>query len=170
MSHFFRLFYLLRVTGRYRLDEFLKRQKGTLLLRTVLAPFFLGRRLHLAKPIGVRLRKSMEELGPVYVKFGQLLSTRRDFLPDDLADELRSLQDNVPPFESPPIETIVKDGLGIEIFDVFKNFEQEPFASASVAQVHNATLKNGDQVVVKVLRPGIEKTIRQDLKLLKSYD
>ena len=168
MSHFFRLFYLLRVTGRYRLDEFLKRQKGTLLLRTVLAPFFIGRNLHLAKPIGVRLRKSMEELGPVYVKFGQLLSTRRDFLPDDLADELRSLQDNVPPFEFPPIETIVKDGLGIEIFDVFENFEQEPFASASVAQVHNATLKNGDQVVVKVLRPGIEKTIRQDLKLLKS--
>ena len=150
------------------MDEFLKRQKGTLLLRTVLAPFFIGRNLHLAKPIGVRLRKSMEELGPVYVKFGQLLSTRRDFLPDDLADELRSLQDNVPPFESPPIETIVKDGLGIEIFDVFENFEQEPFASASVAQVHNATLKNGDQVVVKVLRPGIEKTIRQDLKLLKS--
>ena len=118
MSHFFRLFYLLRVTGRYRLDEFLKRQKGTLLLRTVLAPFFIGRNLHLATPIGVRLRKCMEELGPIYVKFGQLLSTRRDFLPDDLADELRSLQDNVPPFKTPPIEKIVKDDFFIIVNDV----------------------------------------------------
>ena len=99
MVYLARLFYLLRVLGRYRLDALLKGNKGTLLLRSVLVPFFIGHRRYLKEPLAVRLRKTMEELGPIYVKFGQLLSTRRDFLPDDLASELQSLQDNVAPFE-----------------------------------------------------------------------
>ena len=161
------LFHLLRVLGRYRLDEFLKGYEGTLLLRYMLSPFMLGNRKSLKEPLAVRLRKSLEELGPIYVKFGQLLSTRRDFLPNDIADELQSLQDNVPPFEHPPIKSILSNELSIEIDQVFKHVEARPFASASVAQVHNATLKNGDHVVIKVIRPGLEKTIRKDLKLLR---
>ena len=161
------LFHLLRVLGRYRLDEFLKGHEGALLLRYMLWPFTLGHRQSLKEPLAARLRKSLEELGPIYVKFGQLLSTRRDFLPNNIADELQSLQDNVPPFNYPPIESILSTELGIEIDQVFNNVEAEPFASASVAQVHNATLKNGDLVVIKVIRPGLEKTIHKDLKLLR---
>ena len=93
MVYLARLFYLLRVLGRYRLDTFLRGHKGTLLLRCVLSPFFIGNRRYLREPRSVRLLKAMEELGPIYVKFGQLLSTRRDFLPDDLAGELQTLQD-----------------------------------------------------------------------------
>ena len=167
MVHLARFFYLLRVLGRYRLDAFLQGYKGTLLLRCVLSPFFIFNRRYLTEPLAVRLRKAIEELGPIYVKFGQLLSTRRDFLPDDLACELQTLQDNVPPFESPSIETILSKELDEEIQQIFAKVESKPFASASVAQVHNATLKNGDQVVIKVIRPGIEKTIRNDLKLLR---
>ncbi len=153
--------------GRYRLDTFLRGHKGTLLLRCVLSPFFIGNRRYLREPRSVRLRKTMEELGPIYVKFGQLLSTRRDFLPDDLAGELQTLQDNVPPFESPSIEKILSEELDEETQQIFSKVESKPFASASVAQVHNATLKNGDQVVIKVIRPDIEKTIQKDLKLLR---
>ena len=167
MVYLARLFYLLRVLGRYRLDTFLRGHKGTLLLRCVLSPFFIGNRRYLKEPRSVRLRKTMEELGPIYVKFGQLLSTRRDFLPDDLADELQTLQDNVPPFESPSIEKILSEELDEETQQIFSKVESKPFASASVAQVHNATLKNGDQVVIKVIRPDIEKTIQKDLKLLR---
>ena len=153
--------------GRYRLDTFLRGHKGTLILRCVLSPFFIGNRRYLKKPRSVRLRKAMEELGPIYVKFGQLLSTGRDFLPDDLADELQTLQDNVPPFESPSIEKILSEELDEETQQIFSKVESKPFASASVAQVHNATLKNGDKVVIKVIRPDIEKTIQKDLKLLR---
>ena len=167
MIHLARLFYLLKVLGRYRLDTFLQGRKGTLLLRCVLSPFFIGNRRYLKQPLTVRLRKAMEELGPIYVKFGQLLSTRRDFLPDDLADELQNLQDNVPPFESPSIEKILSEELDEETQQIFTKVASKPFASASVAQVHDATLRNGDQVVIKVIRPGIEKTIRKDLMLLR---
>ncbi len=109
----------------------------------------------------------MEELGPIYIKFGQLLSTRRDFIDIDLADELQSLQDNVPPFSSPTIDSIIETSLGRSVDSVFSELERTPFASASVAQVHRATLLNNDEVVVKVIRPGIDKTVAADLKLLK---
>ncbi len=115
----------------------------------------------------VRLRLAMEELGPLYIKFGQLLSTRRDFLDIDLADELQSLQDNVPPFSSPSIQELVKDALGVSADSIFSSLDDLPFASASVAQVHRATLKGGEEVVVKVVRPGIEETVEADITLLK---
>lgn len=164
MPHLIRL---LRVLGHYRLEEFLKGRKGTFLLRCMLLTASLGNRQSLKEPLAARFRKSLEELGPIYVKFGQLLSTRRDFLPNDIAEELQSLQDNVPPFKHPSIESILSEELNLEINQIFDTVDPEPFASASVAQVHDATLKNGDQVAVKIIRPGLEKTIHKDLKLLR---
>ena len=103
----------------------------------------------------VRIRRALEQLGPIFVKFGQILSTRRDLLPDDIATELARLQDQVPPFPDAQARQIIETSLGCRIEDVFTDFEAAPFASASIAQVHGATLKDGRKVVVKVLRPGI---------------
>ncbi|MDD9896892.1 MAG: ubiquinone biosynthesis regulatory protein kinase UbiB [Gammaproteobacteria bacterium] len=163
-----RLLIILRVIAKYRLDEFLADQPGVGWMRVLLFPFRIGTSSGSEKEsLNFRLRKALEELGPIYIKFGQLLSTRRDFLDAELADELQSLQDNVPPFTSPDIQSIVDDSLGIEAKKVFKKLEEKPFASASVAQVHKAQLKTGEEVVVKVIRPGIEKTVKEDIKLLK---
>ena len=163
-----RLIKILRVIAKYRLDEFLGNQPGAFWLRTLLVPFRLGNSTEaLSESRNRRLRKAMEELGPIYIKFGQLLSTRRDFLEGDLADELQCLQDNVPPFKSPKINSIIKDTLGVESSEAFKQLDEEPFASASVAQVHKAVLHSGEEVVVKVLRPGIDKIVDADISLLK---
>jgi ubiquinone biosynthesis protein len=116
----------------------------------------------------VRLRKALETLGPIFVKFGQVLSTRRDLLPLDIADELAKLQDRVPPFASELAFLEVKNSLGKSVEEMFLQFEKRPVASASVAQVHLATLKNGAEVAVKVLRPGIEKDIAKDVRLLET--
>lgn len=110
---------------------------------------------------------ALEELGPIYIKFGQLLSTRRDFLPEELADELQGLQDKVPGFVQPTIQTLVETALGTPWQSVFAELDTVALASASVAQVHRAQLLNGDEVVVKVIRPGIEKTIVEDIQVLK---
>jgi ubiquinone biosynthesis protein len=115
---------------------------------------------------GVRIRKTLEDLGPVYVKFGQALSTRRDLLPEDIADELVKLQDRVPPFSNEIARQIIEKELGMSIDEAFSEFDPQPMASASVAQVHAAVLKNGEQVVVKVLRPNIEKRIHSDMGLI----
>lgn len=115
---------------------------------------------------GVRIRKTLEDLGPVYVKFGQALSTRRDLLPEDIADELVKLQDRVPPFSNEIARQIIEKELGMSIDEAFSAFDPQPMASASVAQVHAAVLKNGEQVVVKVLRPNIEKRIHSDMGLI----
>ncbi len=112
------------------------------------------------------LRLAMEDLGPVFIKFGQLLSTRKDLFPADIFDELARLQDQVPPFESALARQIVETSLQKSIDQLFKSFETEPLASASVAQVHGGVLHSGEQVVIKVIRPGIETTIRQDTDLL----
>ncbi len=114
----------------------------------------------------VRIRKTLEDLGPVYVKFGQALSTRRDLLPEDIADELVKLQDRVPPFSNEIARQIIEKELGMSIDEAFSEFDPQPMASASVAQVHAAVLKNGEQVVVKVLRPNIEKRIHSDMGLI----
>ena len=130
-----------------------------------LSPFYWtsrGRR----PAFGVRIRRALEDLGPIYVKFGQILSTRRDLLPDDIADELARLQDEVPPFPGEQARTIIDKALGSPVGEVFAEFSEAPLASASIAQVHAARLQDGREVVVKVLRPGIEKTIRRDVDLL----
>ena len=115
---------------------------------------------------GARIRRTLEDLGPIYVKFGQALSTRKDLLPEDIADELVKLQDRVPPFSSDIARNIIEKELGMSITEAFAEFNTEPLASASVAQVHTAILHSGESVIVKVLRPDIEKRIRSDIGLL----
>lgn len=117
-------------------------------------------------PTAVRIRHVLEELGPIYVKFGQILSTRRDLLPDDIAEELARLQDRVPPFPGIEARAIVEEEYGKSVQEVFSEFDAEPLASASIAQVHAARLKDGREVIVKVVRPGIRTTIRRDIGLM----
>lgn len=166
MTRLQRLFRISWVFCRYRLDTFLPLAElpGPLKVFFLLAPWHLFPQPKLSR--GDRLRLALEELGPVFVKFGQILSTRRDLLPDDMADSLKTLQDRVPPFPSDAARRIIETSLGAPVSELFKEFGADPLASASVAQVHTATLLNGQDVVVKVLRPGIEKVIRQDLALM----
>ncbi|MFT3801661.1 MAG: ubiquinone biosynthesis regulatory protein kinase UbiB [Burkholderiaceae bacterium] len=126
----------------------------------------LGRRFE--APRGQRLREALESLGPIFVKFGQVLSTRRDLLPPDIVDELSLLQDQVPPFDGQRAVAEIERGLGKPIGTVFAEFDTVPIASASVAQVHFARLLDGREVAVKVLRPGIGETIDHDLELLRA--
>ena len=114
----------------------------------------------------VRIRHALEELGPIYVKFGQALSTRKDILPDEIADELVKLQDRVPPFANDIAKNIIETELEMSIAEAFAEFDPTPLASASVAQVHTAVLHTGESVIVKVLRPNIEKQIQSDIGLL----
>jgi ubiquinone biosynthesis protein len=116
----------------------------------------------------IALRKTLEELGPIFVKFGQALSTRPDVLPAEFAQELAKLQDNVAPFSSQHALDILETTFGRSAFDIFQQFDPTPLASASMAQVHAATLKSGEHVVVKILRPRIRKIIQQDLSILRS--
>jgi ubiquinone biosynthesis protein len=118
---------------------------------------------------GVRIRRTLEDLGPIYVKFGQTLSTRKDLLPEDIAEELVKLQDRVPPFSVELARNIIEQQLGQSIETAFDEFEPQPLASASVAQVHTATLKTGEKVIVKVLRPDIEDKIHSDVALLYEF-
>ncbi len=146
-----RLLRILAVALRFRLYRFL--------------PRFAGK----ADPDrAVRLRQALEALGPIFVKFGQVLSTRRDLLPLDIADELAKLQDQVPPFPAAEAAAEIEKGIGRKIEDVFAEFSAEPVASASVAQVHLARLKDGREVAVKVLRPGVERAIANDVALLET--
>ena len=118
------------------------------------------------KPRAVRMREALEDLGPIFIKFGQMLSTRRDLLADDIADELQGLQDNVPPFPGDQARKIIEKAFGRTVGDLFEAFEEQPLASASIAQVHAAVLKTGEDVVVKVLRPDILPVIKRDISLL----
>lgn len=117
-------------------------------------------------PRGVRIRLALEELGPVFVKLGQVLSTRRDLLPDDIGDELTALQDNVKPFPSDVARAEIEKALNGSINSLFETFEDTPIASASIAQVHGVQLLDGTQAVIKVLRPGIKETIDRDVSLM----
>ncbi|MGA7985679.1 MAG: ubiquinone biosynthesis regulatory protein kinase UbiB [Burkholderiales bacterium] len=121
-----------------------------------------------AGPRAVRLRRALETLGPIFVKFGQVLSTRRDLLPSDIADELAKLQDRVPPFPSAQALAEIERSLGKSIAEVFSDFARDPVASASIAQVHLAVLHDGREVAVKVLRPDVEAAVAKDLALLET--
>lgn len=163
MIVFLRLLKILRVFARYRLDQLLPADLP-LRAKFLLLPFKLF--LKPGSSRGERLRRACEELGPIFIKFGQLLSTRPDVIPADIAIELNQLQDNVAPFSPTEFQQIVEQSLGARVTDLFASYEQAPLASASVAQVHAATLNDGRNVILKVIRPGIEKIIEQDIALL----
>ena len=154
-----------RVLVKYGLDDIIKK---THFLRPLRFLFYvLPRRRDTSAPLGERIRLALEELGPIFVKFGQAISTRRDLLPPDIADELAKLQDEVPPFPAEEAIAILDDAYGQPVDEVFKRFDVEPFAAASIAQVHTAQLPNGAEVIVKVLRPGVQEQIERDLDVLR---
>ena len=166
-SQALRLLYINWVLLRNGLDEVILEVHLFRPLRFMLylSPWYWLRRNKLpAYP--VRIRRALEDLGPIFVKFGQILSTRRDLVPKDIGDELAKLQDAVPPFSGTLARQIIERCWGKPIEEVLDAFDETPLASASIAQVHTAHLKNGREVVVKVLRPDIEKVIRRDLGLL----
>lgn len=163
-----RLFRILLVVIRYRLDDLILDLPMPWWLRasSYLLPWrWLPRRpSELSR--GARLRLALEGLGPIFIKFGQILSTRRDLLPLDIAEELAMLQDRVPPFDSATAIALIERQLGAPVSEVFARFDNKPLASASVAQVHAAQLRSGEEVVVKVVRPNLRPIINQDLAWL----
>ncbi|PIE44183.1 MAG: ubiquinone biosynthesis regulatory protein kinase UbiB [Gammaproteobacteria bacterium] len=161
-----RLIKIFWVIGKYRLDKLIPLEQLPARVRSLLliSPWRLFSAPELTR--GQRIRLALQDLGPVFVKLGQILSTRRDLIPDDIALELVHLQDRVPPFCSEEACKIISSNLGSPIEEVFDNFNATPLASASVAQVHSAQLKTGEEIIVKVIRPGIEKTIAQDISLM----
>jgi ubiquinone biosynthesis protein len=164
MGHFARLVFIAFTVLRFGLDEVALSGFRQRWVRALVRVTTLGRRLQ--APRGERLRLALEKLGPIFVKFGQVLSTRRDLLPLDVADELARLQDRVPPFPGAHAVVLIEQALRRRIDEVFDHFDTEPVASASIAQVHFGVLKNGREVAVKVLRPGMLQVIEHDLKLM----
>ena len=162
-----RLIGIQRVLVRHGLDEYVR---ATHLYRPLRFLFYLSPwtwfRRSQGTTRGERLRLALEELGPIFIKFGQALSTRRDLLPPDIADELARLQDRVPPFSGRAAREQVERALGHPVGELFSSFDEAPLAAASIAQVHAARLRDGHEVVVKVLRPGMRKAIVRDLEVL----
>lgn len=168
VSRIKRLYSIQRVFFKYAIDELIVELTSSGLLKS-LCVVFPDRWRHgdtRQLPRAMRLRSALEELGPVFVKFGQMLSTRRDLLADDIADELALLQDRVAAFPSSEAIKIIEESLQDSVSDLFKTFDSQPLAAASIAQVHAATLHSDEEVVVKVLRPGIEQTIERDISLM----
>ena len=163
---FFRLVRIQRVLVKYGLDEIIS---ATHLLRPMRFYFYLApRRRDASAPPGERIRLALEELGPIFVKFGQAISTRRDLLPPDIANELAKLQDAVPPFPTEQAIAILEAAYDQPVDAVFSRFDREPLAAASIAQVHTAELPDGSEVIVKVLRPGVRERIEQDLEVMRT--
>jgi ubiquinone biosynthesis protein len=167
LRQFLRIWHIGVILKRYRLDNLFSTTRLPGPMRWVRVFIPSGKDIS-GLPRGERLRLALQELGPVYVKFGQILSTRRDLLPQDIADELALLQDQVPPFPGEQAREIIEKALGQPVGEIFATFDTNPLASASIAQVHPATLQDGREAVVKVVRPGISKQLRKDIDLLKS--
>lgn len=164
MRTLLRLLSIQRVLVRHGLDEIIT---ATHILRPLRFFFYLfPRRRDRSAPLGERIRLALEELGPIFVKFGQAVSTRRDLLPREVADELAKLQDRVPPFPAEEAVAILDAVYGRSVDDVFARFDFEPFAAASIAQVHTAALDDGTEVIVKLLRPGVREQIERDLDVM----
>ena len=167
MSSVLRAMRIGRVLLRYRLDDLLDGTPAERWLN-LMRPFVPKASADIAaQSRGARLRLALQDLGPIFVKFGQILSTRRDLVPPDMAEELTHLQDRVAPFDGEQARAMVEQALGRNIADAYETFDTVPLASASIAQVHAATLHGGRDVVVKVLRPGIDRQIAADVALLK---
>lgn len=164
MRTLLRLLTIQRVLVRHGLDEIIT---ATHILRPLRFFFYLfPRRSDRSSPLGERIRLALEELGPIFVKFGQAVSTRRDLLPREVADELAKLQDRVPPFPAEQAVAILDLAYGKSVDEIFARFDFEPFAAASIAQVHTAQLDTGTEVIVKLLRPGVREQIERDLDVM----
>ncbi|PCJ32708.1 MAG: ubiquinone biosynthesis regulatory protein kinase UbiB [Gammaproteobacteria bacterium] len=167
LRHFFRLIQINHILAKYRLDEFLPVTGFFRLLQLLgyLSPYRWSQSTTTTR--GERLRLALEELGPIFVKFGQLLSTRRDLLPEDIADSLALLQDQVSPFPNEQARALIQQAYGEHALDdIFAHIDEQPLASASIAQVHAAQLLDGSDVILKIVRPNIEKRIKRDIGLL----
>ena len=169
MTRLFRGVFIVFVVLRYGLDELFLTSFQKPWLRAIARIVSIGRNLD--APRGQRIREALERLGPIFVKFGQVLSTRRDLMPVDIADELARLQDRVPPFGSDVAIATIERAFNKKVDDIFVSFDREPIASASIAQVHFALLKDRNgltrEVAVKVLRPGMLSAIEKDLSLMR---
>jgi len=169
MSRVYRSVFIVWIVFRYGLDELVLTSFKKPWLRVIARVVSIGR--DLSAPRGQRLREALERLGPIFVKFGQVLSTRRDLLPVDIADELARLQDRVPPFDSEVAVATIERAFRKPVADIFVSFERVPEASASIAQVHFAVLKDRSghhlDVAVKVLRPNMRPAIEKDLSLMR---
>ncbi|AJI47543.1 ubiquinone biosynthesis regulatory protein kinase UbiB [Francisella philomiragia] len=164
---FLRLIYIFYIINRYcLLNEPIRATKiRSLKLILLINPFYYSPRVRKLEH-GVRIREALEKLGPIFIKFGQALSVRADLLPPEVIKEVSKLQDNVPPFDNDIAAQQIEKAAKKPINKIFKSFESTPLASASVAQVHGAVLQNDEKVVVKVLRPGIEKILKLDTSLM----
>lgn len=163
-----RLYHIYKTVVEYGLIELLNKEQIPFTYRLMCLWLFWIRPQHKNKPLAERLRLSLQSLGPIYIKLGQMLSTRRDLLPPVYADQLAHLQDNVPPFCGQKAIAVIEHSFGKPIEQLFANFDPTALASASIAQVHTATLlEDGREVVIKVIRPDIEKTIQADLQLMR---
>ena len=171
LPHLPRLLAIWAVIARYRLDTLLppppslRARLLLVLLRLHPLWWLAGRRARSPQ----RLRLAFEELGPLFIKLGQLLATRRDLLPDAVLDELAKLQDQVPPFPARQAMSIVERELKVPLTQAFSRFDEQPLAAASIAQVHTAALPDGREVVVKILRPGVDADIRRDMALVRDF-
>ena len=167
IKHIFRLIKINHVLAKHRLDEFIQAPHLLYPLRLLgyVSPYRWTHTSQLSR--GDRLCLALQELGPIFVKFGQLLSTRHDLLPDDIADALTKLQDKVAPFSSDLATKLIQQAYGKQSLNtIFTHIDYAPLASASIAQVHTAKLIDGDDVILKIVRPGIEQDIRHDIALL----
>lgn len=169
MRSFIRFISISRILIRYRLDNLVL---STALLKSFrpliyLTPWHYFPSSKFSR--GERIRLALEELGPIFIKFGQTLSTRRDLLPDDIGDELAKLQDKCPPFPAKDSKLIIEKSLGESADSLFSSFADEPLASASIAQVHSAITLGGEEIIIKVVRPGIKKQIKRDVRLLYAF-
>lgn len=168
-----RLYRIVKTFFNFGLDELLPKKALPWYFKLARLSVFWLRNKHKDKPVALRFRLAIESLGPVFIKFGQMLSTRRDLLPEDFANELAFLQDQVTAFDGEKAKQIIIDAIGQETFEqLFSEFDSQPLASASIAQVHTATLLQNDQqqkIVIKVLRPNIEKTILADIKVMTMF-
>ena len=164
MSRLFRGVFIVWTVLRFGLDELVLSGFEKPWIKLIRRMVSVGRNLR--APRGERLREALESLGPIFVKFGQVMSTRRDLLPPDIADELTRLQDRVPPFDSALAVAMIEKSFGRPLDKIFASFDHTPIASASIAQVHFATLPDGREVAVKVLRPNMLPAIEKDLALM----
>jgi ubiquinone biosynthesis protein len=168
---FYRLYKINKVILQHGLEDIIPSRFMPWYARLGRNCFFWLRNQHKGETAGKRIRLALQSLGPVFIKFGQMLSTRRDLLPEEIADELAYLQDKVEPFDPQQAEAIIKRALGIQkLSQLFSEFDRQPLASASIAQVHSARLRQDNKaVIVKVLRPDLNETIDADIDLLLTF-